>query len=91
LLATDQDQQTVENNIVARPALCTFVTGIRQAPDDTINGNFQNDEPRRVRRRVIVPEATGNGVQTVDEQQADDLLITVDEIISQVEMAVPNQ
>jgi hypothetical protein len=91
LQATDQDQQTVENNIVAQPALCTFVTGIRQTPDDITNGSFQNVETRRVRRRVIVPETTGNEVQTVDEQQADGLLITVDGIISQVEATVPNQ
>ena len=51
--------------------------------------NSVTGESRPVRRRVIVPESTGNGAPTVDEQQAEDLLITVDGIISQVEMAVP--
>jgi hypothetical protein len=89
LLATDQDLQTVENNIVAQPALCAFTAGIRQTPDDTIDGNFKNDEPRRVRRRVIGPESIGHGAPTVFEQQAENILLTVDEIISEVEVGMP--
>jgi hypothetical protein len=76
-------QETVQ---VQQPALCTFATGIRQAPDDTTDGSFQNVDARRVRRRV-----NGNEVQTVSEQRADSLLITVDGIISQVEASGPNQ
>jgi hypothetical protein len=86
LQETVQVQQTFEQNIVAQPALCTFATGIRQAPDDTTDGSFQNVDTRRVRRRV-----NGNEVQTVSEQRADSLLITVDGIISQVEASGPNQ
>ena len=67
-------QETVQ---VQQPALCTFATGIRQAPDDTTDGSFQNVDARRVRRRV-----NGNEVQTVSEQRADSLLITVDGIIT---------
>ena len=77
LQETVQVQQTFEQNIVAQPALCTFATGIRQAPDDTTDGSFQNVDARRVRRRV-----NGNEVQTVSEQRADSLLITVDGIIT---------
>ena len=86
LQETVQVQQTFEQNIVAQPALCTFATGIRQTPDDTTDGSFQNVDTRRVRRRV-----NGNEVQTVSEQRADSLLITVDGIISQVEASGPNQ
>ena len=81
LQETVQVQQTFEQNNVAQPALCTFA-GIRQAPDDTTDGSFQNVDARRVRRRVNVPEGAGNEGRTVSEQRADRLLITVDGIIT---------
>jgi hypothetical protein len=81
LQETVQVQQTFEQNNVAQPALCTFA-GIRQAPDDTTDGSFQNVDARRVRRHVNVPEGAGNEGRTVSEQRADSLLITVDGIIT---------
>jgi hypothetical protein len=87
----EQYLHTVETCISAQPVLCAYTTNIRQHPEDPNNQDFQDGQPRRVRRRTdedatAAPFAVAHEVdETHDATDWLQYLPTVGQTISAVE------